>query len=273
MKLVSKLSIATGVIALAIVPFAYAVDVSQLYVNDSAMGGWADLSVDGGYASYVDGAPTGFTNTSLELKTDTGNFAARAAYGRSDFSNITQLTKLGYWARQVSSPNMTNNARIEIALDLNQDTINDTTLVYTPYKQVGAQVQSNVWQYWDATNGLFTSTQNFGTADSALRNDGTTYTLSQISAWYPTATVQALGIMIGTDMPSTVVDVDGVTIGTSTYDFERVIPESPSVVDVPKTVQDCKKYGWETLFTNNNEPFKNQGQCVSYIVSSKAKLK
>ena len=159
-------------------------------------------------------------------------------------------------------------------LDLDGDWSTDTTLIYKPSKQIGGEfVLDNVWQYWDATNGQFYSTTNYGSGESALKNDGTLYPLSTIKAWYPLAQIQVLGVMIGDDLINSTVLVDGISVGSSTYDFEKVVPTDDEVVSVPKTIQECKKYGWETLFTTEGEDFRNQGQCVGYIVSSKAKVK
>jgi len=34
---------------------------------------------------------------------------------------------------------------------------------------------------------------------------------------------------------------------------------------LPVTKDDCKNGGWMNLRTANGEPFRNQGQCVSYV--------
>jgi len=273
MKLVGKLSVAAGVIALAMVPMAYAVDVSQLYVTPGDALAWADVSVNGGAASYVDGAPIGFGAASLQITTNDYS-TARAGFMRADFMKLEQLTKAGYWAKQISTLDLKETAHYEMDLDLDGDWSTDTTLIYKPSKQIGGEfVQNNVWQYWDATNGQFYSTTNYGSGESALKNDGTLYPLSTIKAWYPLAQIQVLGVMIGDDLINSTVLVDGISVGSSTYDFEKVVPTDEEVVSVPKSVQECKKYGWETLFTTEGEDFRNQGQCVGYIVSSKAKVK
>lgn len=272
MKLISKLSIASGIIALAMVPIAYAVDVTQLYVTPTSMLGWADVSVNGGSVSYSDGTPAGFSAGSLELKTN-GYFTAISGYMRADFMSLADVTKASYWTKQIAARDLTQTANLIIDADLNGDGTTDTTLIYKPSLQVGGiPVENGVWQYWDATNGLFLSTQGFGSGESALASDGS-YTLNQIKAWYPFARINVMGVTIGQNLPYATVNIDGVTIGSTTYDFEKEAPVADDVISVPKTIQDCKKYGWETLFTIEGEDFRNQGQCVSYIVSSKAKTK
>ncbi len=38
-----------------------------------------------------------------------------------------------------------------------------------------------------------------------------------------------------------------------------------NAANTPQTKDDCKNGGWQNLTTANGEPFKNQGQCVSYV--------
>jgi len=53
-----------------------------------------------------------------------------------------------------------------------------------------------------------------------------------------------------------VVLVDNVEINTDIVTFEP---------NVPTSKDQCKKDGWKTLEDSNGQPFKNQGQCVSYF--------
>ncbi len=266
MRLVSKLSVATGIIALALVPIAHAVSVTQLYITPANTLGWADVSVNGGSTSFVDGAPTGFGVASLQMQTD-NSFTAQAAYLESPGITLAQLTQASYWTKQLTTLNLSQTANLVMDVDLNGDYMADTTLTYNPSMQPGgAPVQNNVWQYWDATNGEFVSSKTYGSLTA-----GSSYSLSTIKQLYPAAQILIIGLQVGPNTPSSVIDVDGLTLGTAVYDFERVVP-TQNVVDVPKTIQDCKKYGWESLFMADGSGFKNQGQCVSYIVSSKAKV-
>lgn len=50
--------------------------------------------------------------------------------------------------------------------------------------------------------------------------------------------------------------VDNVLVNTDLHTFE---PNTPSSKDA------CKKGGWQSLEDANGQPFKNQGQCVSYF--------
>ena len=39
------------------------------------------------------------------------------------------------------------------------------------------------------------------------------------------------------------------------------------VLQVPATSDQCKKGGWQYLVDNNGTPFKNQGDCVSFVAT------
>ena len=39
------------------------------------------------------------------------------------------------------------------------------------------------------------------------------------------------------------------------------------VLQVPTTTDQCKKGGWQYLVDANGTPFKNQGDCVSYVAT------
>ena len=50
--------------------------------------------------------------------------------------------------------------------------------------------------------------------------------------------------------------VDNITLNNDVVTFEP---------NTPKSKDDCKKGGWQDLEDANGDPFKNQGQCVSYF--------
>lgn len=266
MRLVSKLAVATGVIALALVPIAHAVNVTQLYITPDNTQGWADVSANGGTTTFVDGAPTGFGVASLEMATS-NSFTAVARYLEAPAMSLSQLTQASYWTKQNASLNLTQTANLVMDVDLNGDYMTDETLTFKPSLQPGgAPVLNGVWQYWDATDAEFLTSNSYGSLNAA-----SLYKLSDIKTMYPSAIINIIGLQVGDNTPSSTIDVDGLTLGSTVYDFEKVAP-TQNVVDVPKTIEDCKQYGWEHLFMSDGTSFKNQGQCVSYIVSSKAKL-
>lgn len=81
----------------------------------------------------------------------------------------------------------------------------------------------------------------------------------------PGSNIRAFAINVGdTSTSDTGLDgyLDNVVVDTdsdvTTYDFEPVL--------TPVTKDECKKDGWKTF---NSPTFKNQGQCVSFVVSHK----
>lgn len=91
------------------------------------------------------------------------------------------------------------------------------------------------------------------------------------------------GIVLGTWTLSDDSDVIGTTVGGNRYGWftsqrfdldslaidssEKVELEDEVVVGPPTTKDECKKDGWKTF---NNPTFKNQGQCVSSVVTADA---
>jgi hypothetical protein len=52
--------------------------------------------------------------------------------------------------------------------------------------------------------------------------------------------------------------VDNITLNSDVTTFDAAAPAQPSTKD------DCKKSGWKNFVDSDGNPFKNQGQCVSY---------
>jgi hypothetical protein len=83
--------------------------------------------------------------------------------------------------------------------------------------------------------------------------------------------------VVGTWTLSDPTDVIGTTVGGNRYgwfvtsDFEFLAIDNSKkinivpVIEPPTNKDDCKKDGWKTF---NNPTFKNQGACVSYVVSN-----
>jgi hypothetical protein len=69
---------------------------------------------------------------------------------------------------------------------------------------------------------------------------------------FPTGTIQAIDVLI---------DVQGTAdLSNITVNGQVQVPETTSA---PTTKDDCKNGGWQTF----DPPFKNQGDCVSYVAS------
>ncbi len=69
---------------------------------------------------------------------------------------------------------------------------------------------------------------------------------------FPTGTIQAIDVLI---------DVQGTAdLSNITVNGQLQVPETTSA---PTTKDDCKNGGWQTF----NPPFKNQGDCVSFVAT------
>jgi hypothetical protein len=77
----------------------------------------------------------------------------------------------------------------------------------------------------------------------------------------PNATVGAIGINQGGGNAGLVAQVDLLTVNTTVYDFESAVPVKQLT---PAAKQDCKGNGWVAF---NAPTFRNQGECVSFLVS------
>lgn len=140
-----------------------------------------------------------------------------------------------------------------------------TTLVFEPvYNLTQQPVQDNTWQTWDAYNGgqaIWWSTRAipgvcaadcFVTWDTIVSNN-------------PDAVILGgFGINQGSGNPALTAASDVLTIGSNgdciTYNFEPF--------RVATTKEDCKNGGYNNVKDANGNPFKNQGQCVSYVQSN-----
>ena len=54
---------------------------------------------------------------------------------------------------------------------------------------------------------------------------------------------------------------------TATSFSGLTIDESATLAQVPTSKSDCTNGGWQTAVDNNGKPFKNQGDCVSYVAT------
>lgn len=68
--------------------------------------------------------------------------------------------------------------------------------------------------------------------------------------------------------------VDNTTIGETIYTYEpEAVTPTPSPTSTPFNIptdkDQCKKDGWKNYVDNKGKPFKNQGDCVSFVVSQK----
>jgi hypothetical protein len=268
-----KFGMTTGVISLALAPAAFAEDGSVMVTSDH-MKNWIDASLSGATATMVDGAPAGLGSSSLELKT-TADVNAQAVYAHPDNIKLSDLSSASYWTKQNAASSDGGSASMTLGVDLNGDGTWDTNLVFEPYWQNNASpdagpVVKGEWQQWDVASGLFWSSRDFGSGDAALsagHGGAPFYSLANIKANYPDARVMVTGVSVGTYNTDYTIDVDGIELNGTTYNFER----SSGNIE-PTNKDDCKKDGWKMLKNVDGRMFKNQGQCVSYTNHNEATM-
>jgi hypothetical protein len=208
------------------------------------------------------------------LKT-TSDVNAKATYAHPEDIKLSDLSSASYWTKQNAATSEGGSASMTLGVDLDGNGTWDTNLVFEPYWQNNgnadaAPVTQGDWQKWDVASGMFWSSRDFGTGDTALvagHGGSPFYTLANIKANYPNAKVMVAGVGVGSYNTDYSIDVDGVEINGMTYNFEKVTTSSENT---PTNKDDCKKDGWKTLMNVDGRMFKNQGQCVSYSNHHKA---
>lgn len=151
---------------------------------------------------------------------------------------------------------------INIQIDINGGTLNSgefRTLVFEPYYQPGFVDAVGVWELRDAYNGGNARWWSTGIT-SCPQSSPCTWTA--LLASYPGATISGgFGINAGSGNAGLDGAVDALAIsyggGSVTYDFEPFV--------TPTSRESCKDGGWTTRTRADGSPFKNQGDCVSYV--------
>jgi hypothetical protein len=129
-------------------------------------------------------------------------------------------------------------------------------------------VAYDTWQSWNALEGgWWDNNGELGYGGSQQVQPLSAYVTAHPNAVIVNAsTGGGVRLAVGYASPGDQFDgnVDAFTIGTAasttTYDFE---PNLPS----PTTKDQCKNGGWQNYADANGTPFKNQGDCVSYVAT------
>jgi hypothetical protein len=246
----------------AIITFAtLAHAATVVVVTPTDTQGWSTADTrPGGAVNFVADATSPFPDEALQLTTNAST-TAKAQYLHGATTTLANVTDLSYYTKNVSGPDFAAPSYQLIVL-LNGTSSGFTTLVFEPYQN--GTVATGTWQFWDVDAGQFWSSRSFtdGTCSVTAGAGGAPfYTLLGLQAACPNATVVGFGVNIGSNNPSYDVYTDGVTFNDTTYDFELSVPPTG-----PQTADDCKDGGWMTF---TNPEFRNQGQCVSFVVSNR----
>jgi hypothetical protein len=200
----------------------------------------------------------GSFETTTPLATDKGTLFNFDHVG----TKLTDITAIGYstYRDPASTATAGQLPSINIQVDANGAAPGGfTTLVFEPiYNPDQGAVQTGVWQTWNAFNGIWWSTRDI---NGVCAN--TCYvSWHDIVAANPDATILGgFGVNQGTGNGGLIAATDALKLGvggtTWTYNFEPF--------RTPITKDDCKNGGWKNVRQADGSPFKNQGQCVSYV--------
>lgn len=224
--------------------------------------GWstADTTAGGAVNFVVDAtAPRGAG--ALQLTTN-ASVDAKAQYLHAANTPLASVTELSYSTKQVSASFVGGDPSYQLPVCLGGVVgtmcIGFTTFVYEPYQN--GVVTPGAWQSWDVDAGQFWSSRTVTNGTCAVvRGDGGPpfYTLATLKAMCPNAVVVGFGVNIGSNNPSYNVETDLVDFNGTIYDFEPF--------STPTDKDQCKNGGFKNYTDpSTGQPFKNQGQCVSF---------
>lgn len=180
---------------------------------------------------------------------------------------LEEINALGYATYRDAGAVANQLPAINIQVDVNGAAAGGfTTLVFEPVYNTSQQaIQDDTWQTWDAYAGGQAIWWSSNPIPGAPNRD-TFVTWDTIIANNPDAViVGGFGINQGSGNPALTASSDVLTIGyggeCTTYDFEPY--------EVAADKETCKNGGWKSLRRADGSPFKNQGDCIQYVNTSK----
>jgi hypothetical protein len=271
-----KLQVSSSVLAvvgLLTIPALTSASPSTIVVRPSNTQGWvsnsgpAETRANGHFAFIAD-ATSPLPSGALQLTTDaSAGGLDKVQYMHPATTPLADVTTLAYSTKQNSASFVSGDPSYQLpvcfygALPAGGCTTSPNvggksfgTFVYEPYVDQGnAAVVNGVWQSWNVSAGKFWSSKTEG---AVVASQGTyTYTLAQLKADFPNATVVGYGVNLGSNNPNYNTEVDKLVFNDVTYNFEQDLT-------YPATKADCKNDGWKTY---TGVKFKNQGQCIDYV--------
>lgn len=242
-------------------------------VSPSNMQGWGFVQEtptgSGQMVNGPDSPPLGTGSANLIVDNTGGEILTKAAYQGLRLDHITTL--------QYSTYRTSGASALAIALQFNIDSdVTDANnafqgrLVYEPYYT--QTVNTGQWQSWNTLNDTAgTGTGNWWFSNGALAtisscSIATPCTWAEVLSAFPNAGVHnTLGAVIlkagGGWIGGFNGNTDALMVNSDTYNFE--------LANVPHDKNQCKHHGWMSLTDENGEPFRNQGQCVSFVAHSR----
>jgi len=266
MKKIMGVFASLAIIASSAIPWVTSA-ATTIVVTPANTQGWstADTRPGGAVTFTADPTAPGGSGGALQLSTD-ATTTAKAQYLHSASTPLANVTQLDYYTKQVSAPFPGADPSYQLVMFLN-GTTGFTTLVFEPYQNPSqGPVVLNVWQKWNVSAGLFWSTRTVSCSNGTVvgtPGGPASYTLAQIKSMCPNAAVIGYGVNIGSNNPGYTVRTDLFNFNGTVYDFE--------LTNVPTNAKQCKKGGFVNFTDANGKPFKNQGQCVSFVEENKNK--
>lgn len=265
MTLVGLLGLSTfgATLAAATTIQVRAADVgTSWFTGDTRTGGTVD------FASGPVTPPLGAGSLMLVTTDAFGSSQAKAQLFNYDYigTRLADIDALSFDAyRDGSSTNSAvQTISINIEVDFTGDGSSYTTLVWEPvYNTAQGAISNDSWQSWDAYAsgaGIWWSSRDI----PGVCAFNCFVSWENIITANPNAQIiGGFGFNIGSGWAGEFVGyADALTIGVEgdsvTYDFEP----KPAY---PTSQNDCKDGGWKDY---ENPSFKNQGQCVRYVVAS-----
>jgi hypothetical protein len=278
MKKIALIAIAATLAALATNAVMAA---STVVVTPASMGtNWfpADTRAPGTGTFETGPAAPPYGIGSFELNTPDNTAKVQLFTDLYDGVALADIDGIGYstYRDPASTGFIAGVAALNLRIDLDGGGTADVYMVYEPYQDLGnAAVQTGAWQTWDAYRaGQARWWINTGAGGCG---QSTPCTWAQILTAFPNATIReaaacgpggivapcpgSLGVNQGSFNAGIISNADGLYVSVegdlTTYDFEPY--------EVADDKNGCKKDGWETLRREDGTPFKNQGDCVSYV--------
>lgn len=249
-------------VALALLPAATALAATTVVVHPGDMQGWAfydDLTGAPGTGTLVAGPdtpPLGTGSANLVVDSVGRQILATANHAGTRLDSIAALVYSTY--------RTSGSSALAISLQLDwdpnaadADTSFQGRLVYEPY--FTHAVQTGVWQTWNTQDNAAAGNWWFTRAAyQPVCSQANPCTWAEVLSAFPNAGIRAgIGGLIlkagGPWVGGFEGNVDALTIGDTTYDFEATAPR-------PTSKEQCKNGGWRNY---SNPGFKNQGECVS----------
>lgn len=242
--------------------------------------GWYRTVTGSGYVDATDAKPYNVAG-SLEFSVaDSGSYAEAALYKKLPSHRLSELASNGLSYATWQTTDSQQAVSLQIGLDLDvtdSDTAWQGRLVYEPYMNTdfyGDTVAKDKWQTWLTTKQDAQWWMTWSAAATASYGpnpcpQSAPCTYSQILQLFPdagfnSAYANPLVLKAGSGWSSFLGYADVPYVGSTTdmfWDFEPALA-------TPTAKDQCKNEGWSMLVSNDGQPFKNQGQCVSSVAAS-----